>query len=39
MYFHGQKNLMWVGELDKDGVKSDIPWRKIINEFTADYNV
>jgi prolyl oligopeptidase len=30
---------MWVGELDKDGVKSDISWRKIINEFTADYNM
>ena len=30
---------MWVGELDKDGIKSEIPWRKAINEFTADYNM
>ena len=30
---------MWVGELDKDGIKSEIPWRKVINEFTADYNM
>lgn len=30
---------MWVGELDKDGVKPEIPWRKVINEFSADYNM
>ena len=30
---------MWVGELDKDGVKSEIAWQKVINEFTADYNM
>ena len=35
-------NLLSVGELDKDGVKSEILWRKslkVINEFTVDYNM
>ncbi|KAF8622425.1 hypothetical protein AX15_007009 [Amanita polypyramis BW_CC] len=32
-------NLMWIAELDKDGIKPDMPWRKVINEYAADYNV
>lgn len=34
-----QKNLMWVAELDEDGVKSGIHWRKVVNEYVADYSV
>ena len=34
--YYYQQNL-WVGVLDKDGVKSEIPWRIVITKFTADY--
>nr|E2JFG2.1 RecName: Full=Dual function macrocyclase-peptidase POPB; AltName: Full=Prolyl oligopeptidase B; Short=POP B; AltName: Full=Toxin-processing prolyl oligopeptidase [Amanita bisporigera]ADN19205.1 prolyl oligopeptidase [Amanita bisporigera] len=34
-----KQNLLWVAEFDKDGVKPEIPWRKVINEFGADYHV
>jgi len=30
---------MWVAELDEDGVKSGIHWRKVVNEYVADYTV
>ena len=30
---------MWIAELDKDGVKPGIPWRKVVNEYTADYSM
>ncbi|KDR68475.1 hypothetical protein GALMADRAFT_78538 [Galerina marginata CBS 339.88] len=34
-----KKNLLWVAELDEDGVKSGIHWRKVVNEYAADYNI
>ena len=30
---------MWVAELDDDGIKSGLHWRKVVDEFVADYNV
>lgn len=34
-----QKNLVWVAELDEDGVKPGIQWRKVVNEYVADYSI
>nr|QIM40772.1 prolyl oligopeptidase [Amanita molliuscula] len=34
-----KQNLLWVAEFDKDGIKPEIPWRKVINEYVADYLV
>ena len=34
-----QKNLVWLAEPDEDGIKPGIQWRKVINEYVADYSV
>ncbi|KAH9963773.1 prolyl oligopeptidase [Russula dissimulans] len=34
-----KKMLLWVAELDQNGFQPGIPWRKVINEFQADYTV
>nr|QKM76213.1 prolyl oligopeptidase [Lepiota venenata] len=32
-------NFVWVTELDEGGIKPEIQWRKIINEYVADYSI
>jgi hypothetical protein len=32
-------NFVWLAELDEGVIKPGIQWRKVINEYVADYSV
>jgi hypothetical protein len=34
-----QQNLMWVADLEEGGIGPGIQWRKVVNEYVADYSV
>ncbi|KIM74946.1 hypothetical protein PILCRDRAFT_827771 [Piloderma croceum F 1598] len=44
LYLHqykytSKKNHVWLAELDECGIKPGIQWRKVINEYVADYSI
>lgn len=34
-----QKNLIWIADLEKTEIGPGIEWKKIINDFEAEYHV
>lgn len=34
-----QKNLLWVADLQETEIGQNIKWKKLIDEFEAEYNV